>query len=123
MFQECHKLEKLDINFDASHVSNMEGMFNKCHELKEIKGLNKFNTSKVINMKEMSQESKKIISLELNFDTYNAINMGWMFNGCHELKEIKGINKFKTAKVCNMNSYKLNNLELYFYTYNVIDMD
>ena len=52
-------------------------LMNKCHRLKEIKGINNFNTSKVINMKAM-------------------------FNECHKLKEIKGINNFNTSKVTNM---------------------
>ena len=28
--------------------------------------------------------------------------MGWMFNECHKLKQIKVINKFNTIKVSNM---------------------
>ena len=49
MFQLCN-LNYLDLNFDTSNVIEMECMFSHCYELKEIRGINKFNTSKVINM-------------------------------------------------------------------------
>ena len=44
-------------------------------------------------------------------------DMGWMFNKCQKLKEIKGINQFKTSKVSIMKSmfqdcYELENLDL-----------
>ena len=67
-------------------------MFNNCHKLKEIKGINKFNTNNVTNMKAMFQECNELISLDLsNFNTSKVTDMGWMFNKCHKLKEIKGI--------------------------------
>ena len=52
-----------------------------------------------------------------NFDTSKVNNMGWMFNNCHKLKEIKGINKFNTNQVTKMNSmfdgcYELQYLDL-----------
>ena len=51
MFQLCNELEYLDLsNFDISKVNDMGYMFNECKKLKEIKGINKFNTSNVINM-------------------------------------------------------------------------
>ena len=53
----------------------MESMFKGCKELKSL-NLKKFNTTEVLNM-------------EL------------MFGGCHSLKEIKGINNFKTNNVTN----------------------
>ena len=67
--------------------------------------------------------------LELsNFDTSNVTDMIGIFNECHKLKEIKGINKFITNKVTNMKSmfaacYELEYLELTnFNTSNVTDM-
>ena len=54
MFQECKELEYLDLsNFDTSNVTKMNHMFNECHKLKEIKGINKFNTNKVTDMQSM----------------------------------------------------------------------
>ena len=48
MFQKCNVLEYLDLsNFNTSNVSDMTAMFNYCNKLKEIKGINKFNTNQV----------------------------------------------------------------------------
>ena len=54
MFLMCQELEYIDLsNFDTSNVTNMEGMFAACIKLKEIKGLNKLNTTKVSTMSVM----------------------------------------------------------------------
>ena len=50
MFQMCKEIEILDLsNFDISNDTNIEGMFEYCDKLKEIKGINKFVTNKLIN--------------------------------------------------------------------------
>ena len=80
-------------------------MFNECHKLKEIKGINNFNTSEVTNMSAMFQECYELEYLNLsNFNTHNVTDMEAMFNNCHELKEIKGINNFNTSNVKNKNN-------------------
>ena len=56
----------------------MAGMFAKCEEIEHI-DLTNFNTSNVINMRSM-------------------------FDGCYNLKKIKGINNFNISKVTNMKS-------------------
>ena len=54
MFSGCNSLEYLDLtNFDTSNVEYMEGMFCGCLQLKEIKGINNFNTSQIKNMSYM----------------------------------------------------------------------
>ena len=105
-------------------------MFNECHKLKEIKGINNFNTSKVIYMRAMFQECYELEYLDLsNFDTSNVTDMRWMFNECHKLKEIKGISNFNTSKVINMSAMlqacnELEYLDLSnFDTSNVTDME
>ena len=51
LFQQCHEIEYIDLsNFNTINVTDMSGMFNKCYKLKQIKGLNKFITTKVTNM-------------------------------------------------------------------------
>ena len=48
MLNECFELQYIDLsNFNTNNVKNMEGMFNKCHKLKEIKGINRFNTTNI----------------------------------------------------------------------------
>ena len=45
-------------------------MFNECHKLKEIKGMNKFNTNQVTNMSGMFQSCNELEYLDLsNFNT------------------------------------------------------
>ena len=47
MFVKCQELEYLDLsNFDTSSVTEAFGLFAECYKLKEIRGINKFNTSK-----------------------------------------------------------------------------
>ena len=106
MFAECESLELIDVtNFDTSNIWEIERMFFGCKKLKEIKGLNKLNTSKVINMKGLFQECGELESLDLStFNTSNVIDMSYMFSFCVKLKEIKGIEKFDTIKVTNMES-------------------
>ena len=129
-FEGCSDIISLDFsNFNTENVFNMSGLFNLCHKLKRIKGMNKFITDKVINMRTMFQECKELEYLDLSsFVTENVTDMGWMFNKCQKLKEIKGINKFTTDKVTNMYAMfakccELEYLDLSsFNTENVTDM-
>ena len=91
MLQLSIGFKKLDLsNFYTSNVFDMSYMFNKCYQLKEIKGINKFNTINVNNMKDIFVECKEIEYLDLsNFNTSNVTNMNCMFNKCYKLKEIK----------------------------------
>ena len=50
----------------------MEWMFNKCNKLKEIKGINKFNTINVITMRGMFQECNELEYLILS--KFNPLN-------------------------------------------------
>ena len=68
-------------------------MFNGCHKLKEIKGINKFITNKVSDMRGMFNECNELEYIDLsNFDTSNVTDMGWMFNGCNKLKYLNLLN-------------------------------
>ena len=77
-----------------------------------------FNNN-ITNMKQFFEESTNIISLDLsNFNTSNVTDMSFMFNECHKLKEIKGIDKFNTNKVTDMKAmfqccYELEHLDLF----------
>ena len=78
----------------------MVWMFNECHKLKEIKGINKFNTNKVTNMRTMFQKCYELEYLDLsNFNTENVTDMKWMFTNCYKLKEIKGIYNFRISNI------------------------
>ena len=78
----------------------MRSTFNGCIQLKEIKGLNKLETSNVKNMRCIFQNCKELEYLDLSdFDISNVIDMSCMFSGCEKLREIKGINKLNTKYV------------------------
>ena len=104
MFQDCHELVYLDLtNFDTSNVKSMEGMFNFCLKLKEIKGLDNFNTSKVTNMSRMFENCEELENLNLSkFDTSKVTNITGMFNNCYKIRNIIGLNRFNTSQVINM---------------------
>ena len=54
-------------------------------------------------MRAVFQECQELENLDLsNFDTKNVCDMGLMFNNCCKLKQIKGINNFKTSNVFTM---------------------
>ena len=78
----------------------MGWMFNECHKLKEIKGINNFNTINIMYLNSMFQGCKSLEYLDLSkFNTMNVTDISFMFNQCHKLKEIKGINDFNFIKV------------------------
>ena len=94
MFYNCVNLSSLDVSsFDTSNVTDMSFMFaggpgNKM-SLTEIKGIEKFNTSRVINMSTMFQNCINLSSLDLSsFDTSNVTDMSYMFSGTKNLKNI-----------------------------------
>ena len=54
-------------------------------------------------MNGMFQQCKELEYVDLSyFNTSNVIDMENMFNECHKLKEIKGIDQFNTSKVIRM---------------------
>ena len=72
----------------------MSWMFAGCTRLKEIKGLNNFNTKKVVDMTGMFSSCSEIESLELSsFDLSTVLNISCFTKGCEKLNEIKGIEK------------------------------
>ena len=81
------ELEYLDLsNFKTSNVTDMSYMFNECHKLKEIKGINTLKTIKVTNMKGMFQSCSELERLDLsNFNTSNVTAMSYMFKDCNKI--------------------------------------
>ena len=104
MFNQCKKLKEIKgINiFNTINVTNMCSMFNECSEL-EYLDLSNFNTSKVENIELMFNKCNKLIEIKgiQNFKTNNVTNMGFMFNECTELKYLD-LSNFYTVKVTNM---------------------
>ena len=100
----------------------MGWMFNKCNKLKEIKGINKFNTNQVTNMSGMFLECNEIEYLDLsNFNTSNVTDMGFMFFNCYNLKYLNLSNFSLTTNCFTKNIfYNLNHSQCNFITNNQI---
>ena len=82
-------------------------MFNECLKLKEIKGINIFNTNNVKNMKAIFNECYVLNYLDLtNFNTYNVTKMLFMFNYCNKLKYLNLLNFSINCDTKNMLSFK-----------------
>ena len=96
----------------------MHGMFRECNKLKEIKGIEKFETSQVTDMSNMFYGCKELEKLDLSkFNTSKVTNIYGMFHECNKLKEIKGIEKFELSQVTDMSNMfyfwkELENLDL-----------
>ena len=115
MFSGCKKLEMLDVsNFNTSKVKNMSYMFavnapakdmNENYlasSLSEIIGLDKLDTSNVIDMSSMFSGCHSLVSLNVsNFNTSNVTDMSGMFKECSKLESID-VSNFNTSKVTNM---------------------
>ena len=88
-------------------------MFDKCYNLKEIKGFNTFKTNNVTIMKKLFYSCLELEYLDLsNFNTNNVTDMAYMFSKCYKLKQIKGIINFNTRNVINMKSMFMENAEM-----------
>ena len=88
----------------------MSFMFAACHKLKEIKGINKFNTNNVSKMNSMFYQCYELISLDLfNFNTFKVTNMQSMFNECKKLEYLNILN-FDIQDNCNIKNI-INNIK------------
>ncbi len=79
--------------------------------------LSQWNTSEVINMEGLFDDSKNLVNIDLtNWDVSNVTNMSGMFDDCSNLKQIdfRGKNTSKVNKIDGM-FYKCSSLEnVYF---------
>ena len=136
MFHNCTSLAELNLgnNFvtdDVTHMTCMFGAENNTSKMiyTEIIGLEKFNTSKVVEMQAMFWNNKNIKDLDLtNFNTSNVTKMTGMFSGCNALVNLN-ISSFDTSNVTDMRTMfdwceSLVNLDLSnFNTSRVTNMD
>ena len=104
LFYECKKLIKVDLsNFDTSRITSFRKLFSYCVNLEEIKGLNNLITSNIEDVGYIFEHCEKIKFLDLSgFDTSNINSFNYMFSWCISLKEIKGLNQFKTHNAIYM---------------------
>ena len=90
-----------DDSFADCRPTSTECWFKGLYNMKEIIGLANLNTSEVVKMNGMFQETH-IRSLDLStFDTSNVWNMSFMFFGNHQLTSLN-LSSFNTSKVQKM---------------------
>ena len=129
LFSQFINVKTIDLsNLDASHVTDMNYMFDGNSNLENINFGNNFDTSKVTDMHSMFNWCTSLTNLNLSvFNTSNVANMNNMFNHCTSLANLN-ISTFNTSKVTDMNSMfnecnSLVNLDLSsFNTSNVTNM-
>lgn len=119
-------------HIDTGNVTSMAEMFDGCHELKKINGLDKLNTSKVEDMSHMFCGDDFLEGLDFSsFDTGNVRDMSNMFGWTSSLaepeKRIINVKGLDTKNVTTMHSmfagYNGRVLDLSsFDTENVVDM-
>ena len=94
MFADCsNKLKTIDLsNFVTSDkLINLTGVFLGCNNITEIKGLTKFNTSKVISYNDMFRRCWRLKELDLSSFIINDeqnVKMDHMFAACTDLETI-----------------------------------
>ena len=82
--------------------ANLYSLFGWYTNLKEIDGLDKFDTSNVTDMGGMFYCCKSLTTIDVsNFDTSNVTRMSSMFNGCKSLTTID-VSNFDTGNVTDM---------------------
>lgn len=93
MFFVCDNLETIDIShFNLKKCKSLNGLFDNCSNLKEIKGLDIIDTSNVEDMSFMFYCCYYLKSIDIShFNTSNCKKINNLFDTCASLKEIKGI--------------------------------
>ncbi len=111
-FYNCKSLTSLDLTrWDARKVTTIGtwngGMFTFCSSLKSINFGKNFTLENVTDFYNNSNglfrgcSSLEYLDISM-FKTIKVTNMSNMFNGCTNLKEIKGLEKFDTSSVTRM---------------------
>jgi surface protein len=84
MFQKCSSLVKVNLSFDTSKVTLMNGMFSDCYSLTSV-DLSNFNTTNVIDINCLFLECHSLTSIDLtNVNFVNTKTYFGMFSGISE---------------------------------------
>ncbi len=99
-FNNVKEIKGLE-NLDTSKVTNMSSMFSGCENLTSL-DVSTFDTKNVTNMSYIFADCGSLTNINVsNFDTSNVTNMRAMFIGCSEITSLN-ISNFDTSKVTNM---------------------
>jgi len=102
---EHTKFEYIDISdWNVSNITNMNWMFNVCHELRSIGNISKWNVSNAEDMSGMFRSCYMLESIgDLSkWKVSNIENMQWMFYHCKHLKTVGDLSKWDISGVTDM---------------------
>ena len=104
MFSNNTSLETIDVsNLDTSNVTNLMAAFQLDGKLKEINGVNNWNTSKATSIQNIFYGCTELTSIDLTgWNTSNIQNFSAMFERDNKLATIKGIEDFDTSSATNL---------------------
>ena len=90
MFNDCRALVSVDVSdIDTQNVEDMSQIFESCWSLKEVKGLENWDTSKVWDFDQFFLNCSSIEVIDIScFDTSSAEQTGTMFQSCTSLTTI-----------------------------------
>ena len=104
-FRDCELLKYVNLNeFDISNTFSLSRLFDDCHSLTIITGLDKLDTSDITDMSAMFCNCKKIKSIDFSsFDVSSVTDMSMMFNDCESIKRLD-LSSFYTDSLINTNN-------------------
>ena len=105
-FKKLKEVRGLE-NFDTSNATTFAYMFNMCESLESL-DLSSWDTSNVTSFFWMFHTCKNLKNLNLSgWDTSNVTTMNCMFKNCYAVTELD-LGSWDTSKVTNMNSMFFN---------------
>lgn len=98
--------EQLDIqHIDSRNCTDFNSMFSYCENLKNINGLDKFNTGEGKVFDCMFVGCKNLEAVDVaEWDMHNAISIGGMFSECKNLKKIE-VSKWNVENCIDMEQF------------------
>lgn len=99
LFSKNHNVKEiigLD-TWDVSNIENFGGLFEDCDSIETIDGIENWNVSKAIKLSGMFSKCSSLKKLDLSkWNVSNVKYNSMLFAECKELKEIKGLDKWNT---------------------------
>ena len=101
MFYHCVELSYVDFsNFNFENTKDVNSMFYDCQKLEKVIFPTNYKASNIESFSDMFAFTTSLTSIDLSFFSFiNAKNMGYMFNGCSNLKYIDFPKNEKAEKV------------------------
>ena len=100
MFYGCAQIKSLDLSkWDVSNLTDMRHTFADCFNLETI-NFSGWDTSKLTNLDGTFNDCMSLVDLDMSdFETHNVGTMAQLFEGCASLKTVKGMEKWDTSSL------------------------